>query len=288
MKTSLIPTVWSFTSALLANPITWIVVAIIGLIAVIVLLWRNWDQVSAFLSSSWDFIKAKASAIFSGIKSFISDAFTFIVRWIQVKWTQAKMWTINTLQGIWQAVVTKFQNIVTSIREKMNSAWDTIKNIWGNVMDFLNGIDLFEIGKHIIGGLIKGIKNMAGSVVSAVGDIAGSIKDKVTGFFGIHSPARLMIGYGEDIGMGQAIGIENTKDDVEAASDKMNEGVYRGDVVRRGGGTTVQRFEGPRMEFNINGSPSSDDEKRIRRIAKKVNEEYWDSLSRRNPQVTEG
>ncbi len=43
----LIASVWSFTAALLANPITWIVIAIVALIAILVLLWRNWDTVVA-------------------------------------------------------------------------------------------------------------------------------------------------------------------------------------------------------------------------------------------------
>lgn len=44
---------WSFTAALLANPITWIVIGIIALIAALYLLWKNWDMVSAFLGKTW-------------------------------------------------------------------------------------------------------------------------------------------------------------------------------------------------------------------------------------------
>lgn len=51
---ALISSCWSFTVALLSNPITWIIAAIIGLIAVIVLLWTNWDKVSAWLKDVWN------------------------------------------------------------------------------------------------------------------------------------------------------------------------------------------------------------------------------------------
>ena len=60
----LIASVWSFTAALLANPITWIILAIVALIAVLVLLWQNWDSVTAFLQSVWN---AACSAISAGI-----------------------------------------------------------------------------------------------------------------------------------------------------------------------------------------------------------------------------
>ncbi len=49
--------VWGFTASLLANPITWIVLLIVGLIAVIVLLWQNWDQVSEWFAGRWEWIK---------------------------------------------------------------------------------------------------------------------------------------------------------------------------------------------------------------------------------------
>jgi TP901 family phage tail tape measure protein len=50
----LIASIWSFTVALLANPITWIVVGILALVAAVILLWRNWDQVNAFFVRTWD------------------------------------------------------------------------------------------------------------------------------------------------------------------------------------------------------------------------------------------
>jgi TP901 family phage tail tape measure protein len=53
----LIASVWGFTAALLANPITWIVLGIIALIAVLYLLWRNWDKVTASIGNGWDRLK---------------------------------------------------------------------------------------------------------------------------------------------------------------------------------------------------------------------------------------
>ncbi len=44
---------WSFTTALLANPITLVIVGIVALGAAIWLLWKNWDKVTAWISSTW-------------------------------------------------------------------------------------------------------------------------------------------------------------------------------------------------------------------------------------------
>ncbi len=54
---------WLFNSALLANPITWVVLAVVGLIAALALLIYHWDAVSAavgsFISSSVDVLVQK-------------------------------------------------------------------------------------------------------------------------------------------------------------------------------------------------------------------------------------
>ncbi len=50
---ALIASVWSFTAALLANPITWVVVAIVGLGAAVWALARNWDTVVAWMGNAW-------------------------------------------------------------------------------------------------------------------------------------------------------------------------------------------------------------------------------------------
>lgn len=56
-----------FNLAMLANPITWIVLGIIALIAVIVALAMNWDKVTAALQTAWQWIKNVASAIWDGL-----------------------------------------------------------------------------------------------------------------------------------------------------------------------------------------------------------------------------
>jgi TP901 family phage tail tape measure protein len=53
---NVIPAVWSFSAALLANPITWIVlgiVALIGVIAAAVIYWDTWTQAVISFTSKW-------------------------------------------------------------------------------------------------------------------------------------------------------------------------------------------------------------------------------------------
>ena len=48
--------VWAFTASLLANPITWWVIGITAAIAAIVLLWKNWEKISIWISDKIDWI----------------------------------------------------------------------------------------------------------------------------------------------------------------------------------------------------------------------------------------
>ncbi len=68
---------WGLNAAMLANPTTWIVLGIaaaIGiLIAIGVLLWRNWDMISGKAIELW----GQVTAVFSGIGEAIGGAFKF-------------------------------------------------------------------------------------------------------------------------------------------------------------------------------------------------------------------
>lgn len=71
---------WALNAALLANPVTWIVVGIVAAIGVLVgafyLLYKHWDTVSSFLSHSWDMIKAGFAA---GI-NYIVDKINWLIK----------------------------------------------------------------------------------------------------------------------------------------------------------------------------------------------------------------
>lgn len=78
--TPLISSVWSFTAALLANPVTWVVIGIVALIAALVLLYNKCEWFRNAVNAIIDFFKEKlgaalevASAIFSGIGNVIGS-----------------------------------------------------------------------------------------------------------------------------------------------------------------------------------------------------------------------
>ena len=76
----LISSVWSFTAALLANPVTWVVIGIVALIAAIVLLYNKCEWFRNLVNNILSFFREKlgaaldtAKAVFSGIGSVIGS-----------------------------------------------------------------------------------------------------------------------------------------------------------------------------------------------------------------------
>ncbi|MET7989855.1 hypothetical protein ABZU76_02990 [Amycolatopsis sp. NPDC005232] len=91
---TVVPAVWSFTTALLANPITWVVIGIVALIAAIVLMVTHWDAVKQKVTEviGWMLVKWNDFTNWiSGIASKIGGFFSHMWDGIQA----GAKWAIN-------------------------------------------------------------------------------------------------------------------------------------------------------------------------------------------------
>lgn len=183
----------------IAAPVLIVIGVITALIAIGVALYKNWDE-----------IKAKCSEIWNSIKDYFSKT-----------WENIKTTFSNALSNILSSVKEKFNNIKQSISEKMREVKNSISNIWDNVMDFFKNINLFDIGKNIIQGLINGIKNMASSVVDSVKGVVDGAIDGAKKLLGIHSPSRVFKQFGIYTGEGFVNGITEMRDEVARAGQRM-------------------------------------------------------------------
>jgi len=111
---------WAFNAALWANPITWIVAAVIGLIAVVILLWKNWSSVSAWLSGAWQAIKNAATAVFGWLAGFFR------------KWGLTILAVITGPIGLIALVIFKNWD---RIKGFLGTVWGWIKNMGGAIWD---------------------------------------------------------------------------------------------------------------------------------------------------------
>lgn len=132
----LISSVWGFTTALLANPVTWIVIGIAALTAGLILLWKNWDKVSAFIQNVWNACVEKVRAGLQAMKDFFFN--------------------------IGGAIVSTVSNVFNRVRGAVSSRMEAVRNVMGNVMGAAVGtvrqkLDNMKNAYEQNGGGIRGI-----------------------------------------------------------------------------------------------------------------------------------
>jgi len=147
---------WLFNAALWANPITWIVAAIIALIAIIVLLVKNWEAVADFFRNLWERIKA----IFRAAWDFIRNIIGAVVDFIRRIWDGI----VGFFRGIWNAVTGIFRAVGDWFRERFQAAVDGIRNVFSAIIGFFTGI------WDSITGIFSGIGEWFGNIFSRAAD----------------------------------------------------------------------------------------------------------------------
>jgi hypothetical protein len=170
----------ALNAAMYANPIGIVIAAIVAIIAVGILLWKNWDTITEYAGKLWDAIKS----VFS---------------WIKDNW-----------QLIFQILTGPIGIAIKFIRENFDKIKDKASEIVDSIKDFFSELPgkMLEIGKNIVSGLWNGIKSMAGWLKDKVFDFFGNlIPGWAKKMLGISSPSKVFSMFGEQIVQGLAQGI---------------------------------------------------------------------------------
>lgn len=183
--TILVGVIWAFNSALLANPITWIVVAIMALVAAFVILWNDCDAFRQFWIDLWEGIKTVFKAVWEWLKQAAKDIAQFFVdAWEAIKsaWSAVKQWFAD----VWQGIVNVFTAVGTWFADIFKKAWEGIKTAWSAVKQWFSDLwvgikNVFSaIGSwfsNIFTNAWTGIKNAWSGVKNWFKDIWKGIKD---------------------------------------------------------------------------------------------------------------
>ena len=163
----------SFTATLLANPLTWIVIAVVAVIAAIWMLYKNWDQISAYLGNLWESIKTKFSEMTESIKLKLIAAWEWM-KGLFASWEPTINGLIagflnipNVIAGVWENLKTYFSGLWASVTGIFTSA---ISKISSMIPDFVKN---FFSGKG--GGNIK-----MGAAKPVGGAVAGGVTNTTT------------------------------------------------------------------------------------------------------------
>jgi len=264
--------------AAITGPIGIAVAAIAGLIAIGVLLYRNWDDIKAKLSEVWGvvsdfFTKAIPAAINTALEWFkqlpgkvieflnqLPEKIGYIIGLALgniVKFgLDAINWAITEVPKFIESIIQFYMELPGKIWELLVAAYEKVKE-WGknlldwtkteipkiitSIIDFFKALPgkLFEIGVDVVKGLWDGIKSMVGWI----GDkISGFVRGIVDGFkdgMEISSPSKVMAEIGKNISLGLAEGMAGAAGIVDKAlSGLLNTMIIRADMAMAGTGVS--------------------------------------------------
>lgn len=148
---------WALNTALFANPIGLIVLAIIALVGVIILAWKNSETFRNVVMAVWGAIKTAISAVvdwFVGTAwPFIKQVIDFIINYYKLLWNITKAiwtgifnairtaltWIKNIVTTVWNAIVSGIKAYINAYKAVIMAGMNFIRNAWNN---FLKGLQI--------------------------------------------------------------------------------------------------------------------------------------------------
>jgi phage-related protein len=194
--------------ALLTWPITGIILGITAVIAIGYLLWKHWDDVSAFAVDVWGRITQSVSSAIDTVKNFI----TGVLATISTAWTTAWTAVKDFIVGIWQGIVEGvkmyinfmvglidliFQAFGTDLVSFLNAFKETVLKIWQGIADFtklvwdgivayftfqLNAIKF--IWDNTFGLMFSYLAEIMGAIVAKINEVFAWITPKIQSALG--------------------------------------------------------------------------------------------------------
>jgi hypothetical protein len=171
--------IWASTAALLANPMTWIVLGIIALIAVIVLIATKTTWFQQLWSAAWGWIKDAAFAVWDWIKTnwplllgIITGPIGLAVGWVIKHWETVKQGTLTA----WHAVV----NFLKAIPGKVVSLFLNW-TLPGLIIKHWNSIKSNTI--RIATAVVTWLRDLPGRIISAISSLGSRLYSAGTSAF---------------------------------------------------------------------------------------------------------
>ena len=191
------------------------------------------NQFPAILDSGTQSLTKFINGLLNNLPSLLNTAGTLMINLVNA--------IINNLPLIWESSYTIMFTIVSGIVRNLPKIIETgitlvgklaaglikgipnvvgkVATIYSNIRNKFKSMDWLGIGKNIISGIVRGLRNAIGSLVAAAKSAAKQALNGVKSFLGIHSPSKVFdTEVGKMISLGLAQGIDNN---TKAVTDSM-------------------------------------------------------------------
>ena len=220
---SLISAVGTIASAIgvlipiLMGPVGIIALIVAAIVALGVIIYKNWDDIKAWAQGVWEATKEMVAQVvakivelknnivnkFNEIKTNISNKVNEIKTNIVNKFNEIKTSIVNTVTNIKTSIVNKFNEIKTSVVNTVVGIKDSVVNTFNNIrsgvsnaisnvrnaivggfsdaVSYIRSLpsQAWSWGADIINGIVDGIRSKIGAVKDAISGVAKTIKSYI-------------------------------------------------------------------------------------------------------------
>jgi len=210
-------------------------IAIVALIAVIVLLATHWKEVWSVVKTvgldAWHFIDGRL------IQPFMAGA-DELVKWVDSHWRLLAAIISTVLLGPAEFLISfiaarwaEFARLTSQVTDAVTGYFGRLP---GRILSQLAALPagLYNMGRNIVMGLIHGIEDQAGPLLSYVGGLAGDVEHTFASALHIFSPSRVFFMHGVNTMLGYINGVKSMAAQVKATMAGVG-----GQVAAAGTGT---------------------------------------------------
>lgn len=247
---------WAFNIAAMANPVVWIVLAIIAAVALlaagIYLVVKHWDEISAAAGRCWEAIKGFFSGIgewfaniwntvvtgaqnvwqsivniWNGIVNAIKSAVSNAGAAIQNAWETVKNFTVSAWDTIKSKIADVWNGIVKAVTDKAKEIYASIKDKFNEIVDFIGNLKntMLQKGKDIMQGLIDGVTSKITALANKIREVGQTVTNGIKSFFNIGSPSKVMRELGQWTFEGFNLGLDDMISRIKRTTLNMGDAV---------------------------------------------------------------
>lgn len=180
----------ALNSAMLANPIGVVIVAIVAIVAALVWFFTQtktgqeiWAAFVTFLVSLWNSIVTTATTIFTSVMTFINNIWTSISTFATNTWNAI----VSTVTGIWNGFIAGATAFATGLFNGIQSVWNGItgwvSGLWNGIVSTVAGIwnGFVSAATSFASSLFNGIKGIWNGISGWASGLWNGVKSTISG-----------------------------------------------------------------------------------------------------------
>jgi hypothetical protein len=172
---------WLLNAAMTANPIGLVVIAIAALVAIIVVVVKNWDAVTAAFAATLDWLTSNWDLVLAIILGPIGIVISLIRRnWDTVTAVFATF--LGFVTGVFDKIASVASSVWNAIRSVASSVWNAIRSVVDSVTSGIRSAisAVGAVASSVTGAISSAFSSAFNAVSSVASAVFGAIRSVIT------------------------------------------------------------------------------------------------------------